>query len=39
VHDWIKNFDRFWTDQLSRIKARAEQKAREQAEQTQPEKE
>jgi DNA-binding transcriptional ArsR family regulator len=39
VHDWIKTFDRFWTDQLSRIKARAEQKAREQAEQPQPEKE
>jgi DNA-binding transcriptional ArsR family regulator len=28
VHDWIKNYERFWTHQLNRIKARAEQRAR-----------
>jgi DNA-binding transcriptional ArsR family regulator len=28
VHDWTKNFERFWTHHLSRIKARAEQHAR-----------
>lgn len=39
VHDWIKTFDRFWTDQVSRIKARAEQKAREQALMNDPNKE
>src|SRR5688572_25240907 len=31
VHDWVKHYERFWTHQLDRIKARAEQKAREQA--------
>ena len=30
VHDWVKHYERFWTHQLSRIKERAEQKAREQ---------
>ena len=30
VHEWVKNFERFWTKQLLRIKDRAEQKAREQ---------
>ena len=30
VHDWVKHYERFWTHQLDRIKARAEQKAREQ---------
>jgi DNA-binding transcriptional ArsR family regulator len=30
VHDWVKNFERFWTQQLLRIKDRAEQTAREQ---------
>jgi DNA-binding transcriptional ArsR family regulator len=29
VHDWIKHYERFWSHQLSRIKQRAEQKARE----------
>src|SRR5262249_17874015 len=29
VHDWVKNFERFWQHQLQRIKARAEQKLRE----------
>src|SRR5580698_790011 len=27
VHDWVKMFERYWTNQLSRIKERAEQKA------------
>src|SRR4051812_12205041 len=31
VHDWIQNFERFWTDQLASIKAAAEQKAKERA--------
>jgi DNA-binding transcriptional ArsR family regulator len=26
VHDWVKTFERFWSDQLARIKARAEEK-------------
>jgi DNA-binding transcriptional ArsR family regulator len=30
VHDWIKHFERFWSHQISRIKERAEQRAREQ---------
>jgi DNA-binding transcriptional ArsR family regulator len=30
VHDWVTNFQRFWTHHVSRIKQRAEQKAREQ---------
>jgi len=29
VHDWVKTYERFWSHQLSRIKERAEQKARE----------
>jgi DNA-binding transcriptional ArsR family regulator len=29
VHDWVKHYERFWTQQLSRIKARAEARARE----------
>jgi len=28
VHDWIQNFERFWTDQLAGIKEAAEQKAK-----------
>src|SRR3954466_4954649 len=31
VHDWIQNFERFWTDQLAGIKEAAERKARERA--------
>jgi len=27
VHDWIQNFERFWTDQLASIKQAAEQSA------------
>src|SRR3954452_14087926 len=29
VHDWVKYFEQFWSHQISRIKQRAEQKARE----------
>ena len=29
VHDWVKYFERFWSHQISRIKQRAEQTARE----------
>jgi DNA-binding transcriptional ArsR family regulator len=29
VHDWVKHYERFWTHQLSRIKERAERRARE----------
>jgi DNA-binding transcriptional ArsR family regulator len=29
VHDWIKSFDRLWTHQLDRIKARAERQAKQ----------
>jgi DNA-binding transcriptional ArsR family regulator len=27
VHDWVKQYEHFWTHQLSRIKERAERKA------------
>ena len=33
VHDWIGNFERFWSHQIDRIKARAEEKARQQSSQ------
>ena len=29
VHDWIQNFEQFWTDQLASIKEAAEQKAKQ----------
>lgn len=29
IHDWAKTFERFWNHQLTEIKARAEQKAKE----------
>ena len=29
VNDWIKNYERFWTHQISRIKERAEAKAQQ----------
>jgi DNA-binding transcriptional ArsR family regulator len=29
VHDWVKNYERFWSHQLDRIKERAEQKVGE----------
>ena len=28
IHEWLKNYERFWTHQLELLKARAEQKAR-----------
>ena len=31
VHDWIQNFEHFWTDQLAGIKEAAEQKAKQRA--------
>ena len=35
VHDWVKNYEQFWNHHISRIKDRAEQKAREQDRSTQ----
>jgi DNA-binding transcriptional ArsR family regulator len=32
VHDWVKPYERFWANQLDRIKQRAERKAKERAE-------
>lgn len=29
VHDWVKEFERYWAHQIDRIKERAERKARE----------
>jgi DNA-binding transcriptional ArsR family regulator len=29
IHDWVKNYQRFWKHQLERIKARAELKVQE----------
>lgn len=29
IHDWVKTFERYWTNQISRIKQRAEEKAME----------
>lgn len=29
VHDWVKDFERYWTHQVDQIKQRAEQKALE----------
>ena len=34
VHDWVKTFERLWSQQLVRIKQRAEQKARPQTKST-----
>ena len=31
VHDWVKNYERFWNHQFDRIKARAEEKAKAQS--------
>src|SRR5262249_21634898 len=28
VHDWVRNFEQFWSHQLDRIKERAERKAK-----------
>ena len=32
VHDWVKQYERFWSQQLDRIKLRAERKAASQRE-------
>jgi DNA-binding transcriptional ArsR family regulator len=29
IHEWVKNYERFWAHQLKRIKARAEQKVQQ----------
>ena len=29
VHDWVKNYERYWAHQLDRIKERAERRTRE----------
>lgn len=31
VHDWVKQYERFWNHQIDRIKQRAEQKVRDAA--------
>ena len=36
VHDWVRNYERFWSHQLDRIKVRAEQKARQQEQEKRP---
>jgi DNA-binding transcriptional ArsR family regulator len=36
VYDWAKTYERFWDEQLDAIKAAAERKARERANQNQP---
>jgi DNA-binding transcriptional ArsR family regulator len=35
VHDWVKNFERFWSHHVGRIKERAERMAKERAAQQQ----
>src|SRR4051794_12029076 len=32
IHDWVRNFERFWDHQLDRIKQRAERRANERTE-------
>jgi DNA-binding transcriptional ArsR family regulator len=39
VHDWVRVYERFWSHQLSRIKARAEGRAREQTHDSKPQQE
>ena len=36
VHDWVKMYERYWSHQLDRIKARAELKARQRSSATTP---
>jgi DNA-binding transcriptional ArsR family regulator len=36
VHDWVKHFEQLWSHQLDRIKERAEQRARELTESSNP---
>jgi DNA-binding transcriptional ArsR family regulator len=38
VHDWVKNFERFWSHHVDRIKERAERIAKERAAAHQPHK-
>jgi DNA-binding transcriptional ArsR family regulator len=39
VHDWTKSFEQLWSHQLTRIKQRAEERARQLAESSNPRKE
>jgi DNA-binding transcriptional ArsR family regulator len=32
IHDWVKTYERYWTNQIGRIKERAERKAMERME-------
>ena len=32
IHDWVKTFEKYWSQQLDRIKARAEAKAKQSGE-------
>jgi hypothetical protein len=34
VHDWVKNYERFWSHHVDRIKQRAERMAKERAAQS-----
>ncbi len=36
VHDWVKMYERYWSHQLDRIKARAELQARQRSSASQP---
>jgi DNA-binding transcriptional ArsR family regulator len=36
MHDWVKQFEPFWSHQIGRIKDRAERKARQKLNQPQP---
>ena len=36
VHDWVRQFESFWTHQLDRIKRRAEQRAQQPRQRPQP---
>lgn len=36
VHDWVRQYERFWAHHLDRIKQRAERLAREQTQQEHP---
>lgn len=32
IHDWVRTYERYWSDQIARIKERSEQKAMERIE-------
>ena len=36
VHDWVKTYERYWSQQLKRIKDRAERSAAQQSQKTKP---